>query len=324
MKPRLLYIDGFNYFYRAFSKDKQSTNEDGTPIGGVITFMRQLFSTINYLKPNYVVICFDGDGAGERRRNIFRDYKDRRGRRKDRLVVTEYANFSNEDFQVDLLMKLLSYFPFLITKVDYLEADDVIEYLTTKNANTYEQFICSTDQDYYQLIKDGVSVWSAEKKIIINKDNFKEQIDVLPENFIYYKVLNGDTSDKIPGVKGLGEDRILKYFPELSTIPFRDFNDLYLLIDDLKDDKTKTLKTIKESKDLLHRNYKLMKLNESNCSESSRRKIKEQLDMQYGFQQSLLLTFSYLQKKKYNIYFKDVNNITNLLKQISTKLKLEA
>ena len=319
MKPRLLYIDGFNYFYRAFAKDKQSTNEDGTPIGGVITFMRQLFSTINYLKPNYVVICYDGDGAGERRRN-----KDRRGRRKDRLVVTEYANFSNEDFQVNLLMELLSYFPFLITKVDYLEADDVIEYLTTKNANTYEQFICSTDQDYYQLIKDGVSVWSAEKKIIINKDNFKEQIDVLPENFIYYKVLNGDTSDKIPGVKGLGEDRILKYFPELSTIPFRDFNDLYLLIDDLKDDKTKTLKTIKESKDLLHRNYKLMKLNESNCSESSRRKIKEQLDMQYGFHQSLLLTFSYLQKKKYNIYFKDVNNITNLLKQISTKLKLEA
>lgn len=324
MKPRVLYVDGFNYFYRAFSKDKQSTNEDGTPIGGVITFMRQLFSTINHLKPNHVVICFDGDGAGNRRRSIFPNYKDRRGRRADRLVVTDYAEFSNEDYQINLLMELLSHFPFLLTKVDYLEADDVIEYLTTKNKGEFEQFICSTDQDYYQLLEPGIAVWSAEKKILITHENFKEQYDILPKNFIYYKVLNGDSSDKIPGVKGLGEDRILKYFPELSSIEFRDLNDLYLLIDSIEDDKTKTLKTIRESKDIIHRNYKLMKLEESNCSESSKNKIREQLDMQYGFHQSLLLTFSYLQKKKYNIYFKDVNYITNLVKQISTKLKLQA
>lgn len=323
MKPRIIYVDGFNYFYRAFSKDKTSTNSDGEAIGGVITFMRQLFSTINYLKPLHVVICFDGDSAGERRRSIFKNYKNRRGRRIDREVNTDFNTFKNEDLQVELLFELLSYFPFIITKVDYLEADDIIQYLAYKNKDNYEQFICSTDKDYYQLVDTNIKIWSAEKKIIIDKNNFKNYYKILPENFIYYKILNGDNSDKINGVKGLGNDRILKYLPILKTNKINNLTELYNYIDDIKDDKTKTLKSLKESKDILSMNYKLMKLSEDNMSLKSINNLKEQIDIQNGFKVSILKTFGFLQKKKYNTYFTNANYITSIIKNISTKIKLE-
>jgi len=188
MKQRVLYVDGFNFFYRAFSKDTQSTNQDGIPIGGVITFMRQLFSVINETKPTNVLIVFDGDSAGERRRKIFKNYKDRRGRRVGREIKTDYANFSNEDFQVNLLFELLGYFPFLICKVDFLEADDVIAFLVKKNKENFYNIISSSDKDYYQLVDEDIHIWSPEKKILITKNNFKERFKILPENFIYYKI----------------------------------------------------------------------------------------------------------------------------------------
>ena len=322
MKQRVLYVDGFNFFYRAFSKDTQSTNQDGIPIGGVITFMRQLFSVINETKPTNVLIVFDGDSAGERRRKIFKNYKDRRGRRVGREIKTDYANFSNEDFQVSLLFKLLGYFPFLICKVDFLEADDIIAFLVKKNKENFYNIISSSDKDYYQLVDENIHIWSPEKKILITKNNFKEQFKILPENFIYYKILNGDLSDNINGVKGLGEDRILKYIPQLNENIIENLDSLYDIINNIKEDKTKTLKTLKESKDLISRNYKLMKLGDDEFyTEKHIRNIKEQLDSQFGFHQSLLITFSYINKNKYNLYFKNSNYITNIIKNISTKIK---
>jgi DNA polymerase-1 len=75
----------------------------------------------------------------------------------------------------------------------------------------------SADQDFLQLVTDKVTVYSPIKKKFYTPKLVKEEYGLIPQNFINKKVLMGDDSDNIPGVKGLGPKKLFKLFPELES-----------------------------------------------------------------------------------------------------------
>ena len=100
-----------------------------------------------------------------------------------------------------------------------MEADDIIAVLSKKLVEKYNStcFIVSSDKDFVQLVTDKIILYRPMEKEYYNTETVLEKFGVLSENFILYKTLLGDNSDKIPGVKGLGEKGIFKKFPELKT-----------------------------------------------------------------------------------------------------------
>jgi 5'-3' exonuclease len=220
---RVMLIDGLNLFFRNFAM-MNFVNSAGVHIGGLGGFIRSLNSLINQIKPTSVYVVFDGLGSSNNRKNLLPEYKS--GRHQTR--ITNWDSFESledeHDAKVDQIVRLIHYLKCLPVKtlsIDKVEADDVIAYLSDILSNNYDSqvFIVSNDRDFVQLVDDKVILYRPGDKEYYTKNMVKQKFGVLTENFILYKTLLGDASDKVAGVKGLGEKGLLKKFPELAERP---------------------------------------------------------------------------------------------------------
>ena len=197
-------------------------NPDGVHIGGLGGFLRSLGALINQTQPTSVYVVFDGAGSSTNRKNLLPEYKS--GRNLQRITNWEVFEDLNDehDAKVDQIVRLIQYLkllPIKTTIIDKVEADDIIAVLSEKLVKKYNStvFIVSSDKDFVQLVTDKIILYRPMEKEYYNSDTVLQKFKVLSENFIIYKTLLGDNSDKIPGVKGLGEKGIFKRFPELQT-----------------------------------------------------------------------------------------------------------
>lgn len=220
---RVLLIDGLNLFFRNFAV-MNFINEAGVHIGGLGGFIRSLNSLINHIKPTSVYVVFDGVGSSINRKNLLPEYKS--GRNTTRITNGNMFESLEEehDSKIDQIVRLVHYLKCLPVKtisMDKVEADDVIAYLSNILSINYDSqvFIVSNDKDFIQLVTDKVIVYRPGEKEYYTQKMVKENFGVLTENFIIYKTLLGDQSDKVAGVKGLGQKGLLKKFPELAERP---------------------------------------------------------------------------------------------------------
>ena len=218
---KVLLIDGLNLFFRNFAM-LNMVNPDGVHIGGLGGFLRSLGALINQTQPTSVYVVFDGAGSATNRKNLLPEYKS--GRNLQRITNWEvFEDLGDEhDAKVDQIVRLIQYLkmlPIKTTVIDKVEADDIIAVLSKKLVEKYNStcFIVSSDKDFVQLVTDKIILYRPMEKEYYNTETVLEKFGVLSENFILYKTLLGDNSDKIPGVKGLGEKGIFKKFPELKT-----------------------------------------------------------------------------------------------------------
>jgi 5'-3' exonuclease len=220
---KVLLIDGLNLFFRNFTMMKH-INPDGVHIGGLGGFIRSLGFLIRTIQPTSVYVVFDGVGSSANRKNILPEYKS--GRNLVRITNWEvFDSLEEEDnSKIDQIVRLIQYLKTLPIKVitfPKVEADDIIALLSqelTKESNS-QVYIVSSDQDFLQLATDKIIIYRPIQKEFYNANDVKNKFEVLAENFILYKVLLGDNSDKIPGIKGLGPKGIFKKFPELKERP---------------------------------------------------------------------------------------------------------
>ena len=265
--PKVIYIDAFNYFYAQIQVNK-AMDDNGEPIGGFIGMVDQIQRLAYKFNPHRIVIILDGAEAGLRRRGLFPGYKGRKARKKHYAKVEmgdTSIQIDNEEHQLKLAYNFLRLLPVTFVVVPFYEADDVITHMVLKNKDQ-ENVICSSDKDYLQSVQENISVWSWGKRVLYSRADVVEEFDVLPENFAYFRSIVGDDSDKLPGVKGIGESTMLKIMPELKTTPIESFEAFWQKIADLEPElitETKTrnilakLKTQKEQAAIM---YKLMKL----------------------------------------------------------------
>ena len=215
LNSRVLLVDSMNTFLRSFAVIN-STNTQGTQIGGMVGFLRSLAYVVNLVQPTRVICVFDGEGNTTNRKHLYADYK---GNRKLKRI-TNWSSFDDlADESASLsqqMLRLIDYLktlPISIITRDKLEADDLIGYLAPRFNSS---IIMSADQDFLQLCSDNVQVYSPIKKKFYGSKEVFDEYGLWPQNFINYKVLMGDTSDNLPGVKGLGPKKLYKLFPEIT------------------------------------------------------------------------------------------------------------
>jgi DNA polymerase-1 len=274
---RVLLIDGLNLFFRNFAMMKM-VNQDGAHVGGLGGFLRSLNYLINQLQPTSVYVVFDGAGSSINRKNLLSEYKS--GRNLVRITNWDVFDSLEEehDSKINQTVRLIHYLKCLPVKtvsMNKVEADDIIAYLSDILSTKHDSkvFIVSNDQDFIQLVNDKITVYRPAEKEFYTKEMVKNNYGVLSENFILYKTLLGDQSDKVGGIKGLGKKGIIKKFPELLERPLT-FDELM----DIAESKIKehvVYARIIQDEDRLKNNYKIMDLGKPLVDEVEKQFLEE-------------------------------------------------
>ena len=217
VNDHVLVIDGLNQFIRTWAVSP-ATNSDGQHIGGIVGFLQTIALSIRTLSPTRVIICFDGKGGSARRKKIYPEYKAGRKplKRPNRVEgLTAENEAENMRRQFKRLIEYLDCLPVTVISMENIEADDTIAYISKQVLKDSKITIMSTDKDFYQIINDRISIWSPTKKVLYDRKRLEDEFQILSENFVYYRIVDGDKSDNIPGIRGIGLKTILKKFPFL-------------------------------------------------------------------------------------------------------------
>ena len=255
---RVLIIDGLNLYLRTFAVNGM-LNDRGVPIGGMMGFLKSVAYAIRETNPTRLIVVYDGAGGSQRRRKLHPNYK---GNRKPGKRITRWDAFKNVEeekqamkIQFSRLLEYLDTLPINVISIDRIEADDTIAYITN-NLLKDEVIIMSADQDFLQLVNDRITVWSPIKKIFYTPEKVLEDYGVPAHNFLMYKILMGDKSDNLEGVKGLGPKKLPKILPDISSKPL----DLNFILDYASKGTEPMHKRITESANQLSLNETLMDL----------------------------------------------------------------
>ena len=280
---KVLIIDGLNTFIRVFSVIP-TTNDDGIHVGGIVGFLKSIGYTINMIRPTRTIIVFDGKGGSSRRLKIYPEYK---AKRKTKYRVNRSYDFASpEDEKQNMIMQLqriveyLETLPITVLSYDNIEADDTIGYLCRQVLTESQITVMSTDKDFLQLANGRIKIWSPTKKKMYDESAVLDEYGISSHNLIWYRVLDGDKSDNIKGVKGLGLKTIQKKLPFLSE-------NRIVNIDEV-------INKLPESKDVIELNYKLMQLSDVDISGTTKTKIIDKVNapinrlIKYKFQTMFL------------------------------------
>ena len=224
-KSKSLYIiDGSSYIFRAYFGIRQflSTSK-GFPTNALYGFINMLQKVVKDEKPDYLCVAFDSKEKTFRH-DIYPDYK------------------ANRDAPPEDLAKQFPYFEPLVDafnissiRIPGYEADDIIGTLALKGSKAgFRVVIVSGDKDMMQLVSPKVQMLDTMKNKRIGIDEVKEKFGVPPEKVIEVMGLMGDSSDHIPGVKGVGPKTATELIQKYGSI-----KELYKCIDEIEKKKLK-------------------------------------------------------------------------------------
>ena len=276
LNDRVLIVDGLNTFIRSFAVNP-SINEDGLHIGGMVGFLKSVRYSCDILKPSRCIIVFDGKDGSKRRRKLYPEYKSTRKvkRRLNRNVDWGTAPQDEEQSmkqQMGRLIEYLEQLPLTLVCVDGIEADDTMAYISQQLLPKSDCILMSTDKDFLQLVDDRVKVWSPTKKKLYTQREIMEEYGIPSQNFLTYRILEGDKSDNIGGVKGAGLKTVKKFLPGILDDQKFTAKDLLDFVNN-SDSKIKLLENIKNSSNLVKRNYLLMQLQNVDIPNHTKMKI---------------------------------------------------
>ena len=237
MSSELMLIDGHSILNRAFYAIPPLTAPDGTPTGAIYGFLNILFKFIDEEKPNKLIVAFDRSEPTFRHEK-YKEYKGTRKTMDHDLRV-----------QVPLVKDVLKSMNITIAEKPGYEADDIIGTLSKRmSANGEKVVIVSGDKDLLQLLDDNITMKNPKTRAgkttvdTYTPAELYEEYGVTPEEFVDLKALMGDTSDNIPGAKGIGPKTAMPLIAEYHTVEN--------LLDHIDDIKSKsTAKKLTESKD---------------------------------------------------------------------------
>ena len=241
-KFNTLLIDGSNILELSSLGDN-TVSSDGKPIGGVFQFFLQLKVLLQKGNFRYVYVFWDGKNSGQLRYNLNRDYKANRDKDFEEEGLSDYMKevnkrvkfmqnkfFKKEDpvklqekqkhkeifyWQRDIIMQMLEELFVRQCVCEETEADDFIGYYVSRKKPNEKIVIVSNDRDLTQLISDDVIVYVQSLKAFVNTKNHTDIMGYNYQNVVLKKMICGDSSDNIKGIKGVGEKTLLTNFDEI-------------------------------------------------------------------------------------------------------------
>ena len=209
---RLIMIDGNNLLFRSYYATAYSgnfmKNSKNFPTNAIYGLVNMINKILDEEKPNYVIVAFDRGKTF--RHEKYTDYKGGRIETPDELKK-----------QFPVAKEVISAMGLKWYDIDNYEADDIIGTFSTYCDNeNIKGTIISSDKDLLQLINEDVDVklLKSGDSIRYNEETFESDYGIKPINIIDLKALMGDSSDNIPGVKGIGEKGALKLLQEYKTL----------------------------------------------------------------------------------------------------------
>jgi DNA polymerase-1 len=283
MTNKILIIDAMNTFIRNYVMDP-SIGADGFPIGGTRGFLKTLQKLIREIDPSQVVVVWDGGGGSKKRRTLLKQYKE--GRKPIKLNrayegLSPLEESQNKYNQIRKTIDYLNKTPVIQFMVEDVEADDVIAYVCgLPDLSEKIKVIVSSDKDFIQLCNNTTILYKPKtkgQKEILNESRVVEQFSIHPNNFAIARAVDGDKSDNIEGVKGVGLKTLVKSFPELSESKSLTLDYIF---DKCKENfgNSKVYQSILIDKKKVELNYGLMQLYSPNISYGSTKDIRESFE----------------------------------------------
>lgn len=233
----LYLLDGNSYIYRAYHAIRHLSNSKGLRTNAIFGFTKMLLKLFDDRKPEYVAVALDTKGPTFRH-EMYDQYKAQRPPMPDDLA--EQLPYIKTIIQ-GLGVKM-------IEKPGY-EADDVIGTLAKKaEENGFNVVVVTGDKDFRQIISEKTSLWDTMKNKVTDLDVLHSEYGLEPCQIIDVMGLSGDTSDNIPGVKGVGEKTALALIKDYGT-----FEGVYEHLEEI------TKKKLKENLKNSHENAILSK-----------------------------------------------------------------
>ncbi len=275
-RKRVLIIDALNMFLRSYTIIP-SMNPKGLPNGGTVGFIKSLQKLCRDFRPSEVVICWDGHGGSEKKRQLNKEYK--QGRRPVRfnrrmIELPEEDVYKNRRDQQLRLHEYLNEMPVVQLQLDYVEADDIIAYVNTRSKyKGWDKIIVSSDKDFYQLCEDDQTyIWRPIQKELINQKQLVYKFGVHPANFALVRAIEGDSSDNLKGVPRIGMKTVVKYFPFVDKPQKISCSEIFTHCQMEKNKKSVHNKLL-EHKELVKSNYTIMQLYEPNISLQGKQQV---------------------------------------------------
>jgi DNA polymerase-1 len=215
---KLFLVDVSSLFFRAFYAVRPLSSPSGLPTNAIYGFLSMLMKLLKDEKPEYLVFCYDRKEPSFRK-EIFQDYKAHRTEMPEDLAP-----------QIPYIKKLAEVMGIPSLEIPGYEADDLIGTLTCLGRkHRMEVFIVSGDKDFAQLLEEHVFLYDTMKSVKIDTQAAVEKWGVPPSQFVDYLALVGDSSDNIPGVKGIGPKGAQKLLEE-----FKSLEGIYENLDQIK------------------------------------------------------------------------------------------
>lgn len=253
-QPLFVIVDGHALIYRAYHAFPALTDPTGRLVNAVYGFTRILLTAIRDLKPTYIAVAFDHKGPTKRASEVYKEYKAQRPEMPDDLKP-----------QIGLVKEVVDALNIPRFEQEGVEADDLIgtvSQLVSAGNGVLEgveapqgvkTIIVTGDKDMFQLVDERVHVWLPAR----GKGRVDEEVDeagvkrimgIEPHQVADLKSLMGDTSDNIPGVKGVGPKTAAMLIDRYHTL-----EGVYEAVEKMADQDKQTLKEAGFSQKLLER-----------------------------------------------------------------------
>jgi len=281
-KKRVIIIDALNQFLRTYIVDP-SLSSNGQPIGGLKGFFKVLQKLNREIKPDYIVVVWDGAGGSKKRKTMNKNYKAGRApiRLNRNMRLTEEEEQNNKIWQLNRTMEYLNLCPVVQLIEEGVEADDIIA-LTCQmpRFKGWDKIIVSSDKDFFQLCDDETIVYRPTQSEVMNKNHIVEKFNVHPNNFALARSLVGDNSDNLPGIKGVGLPTVAKRLPFLREEKEYDIGDIEKYCKETES-KVKFYETVLNNLDIVDHNLKMMQLSSPSISLQGRARVNWVFDNAY-------------------------------------------
>ncbi|MCL1972640.1 MAG: DNA polymerase I [Endomicrobia bacterium] len=201
-------IDGNAYIHRAYHALPPLSTSYNQQVNAVYGFIKLLLKIKDTFKPEYIAVCFDYP-AKNFRHEIFPEYKAHRKPLDEALIS-----------QMPIAREAVKALNIAEVEIKGYEADDLIAALAINNKKeNIKTVVVTGDKDILQLVEDDdILVWNDSKDIMFDEAKVEEKFGVKPKNLADVFALMGDSSDNIPGVKGIGEKTAVKLIKEYGNL----------------------------------------------------------------------------------------------------------
>lgn len=212
---KIYLVDVSAMFFRAYYAVRPLTAPSGLPVNAIYGFLSMILKLFKDEKPEYFIFCYDRKEPSFRK-EMFDDYKANRSEMPEELAK-----------QIPYIKQLGELLGIPSLEIAPYEADDIIGTVAKwGRSQGLEVQIISGDKDFSQLIEEHIFLWDTMKGVRYDAAGVLAKWGVRPDQFIDFQAIVGDSSDNIPGVKGLGEKGAVKLLEQFKTL-----EDIYENID---------------------------------------------------------------------------------------------